>query len=290
MGRRVVERERQNGQRPPLTSNRAQSASDVFASPVVPQVHRKLTDHADGPQHVVLVVQALLLKGFECARDQRQRLGVAPSHAGGQTFEQQVDCARRLSPHRCDRRFGGVDDVLGSREAPAAHRCPQGFQVRLPRQLRIECFQASGCSAQQRWSVTAASARERNVSLQPFGSRAVQLVERAPAGCFRHQRFGPRRRARTHLRLRGGDRTLAAPPDVRSQLDGPLQECRGRLGARAILCSGRALLEVDGHGLVGSVCGVRTVPGPAIWVALGVGCVRQRGACPRRRASGVAAR
>jgi hypothetical protein len=63
----------------------------------------------------------------------------------------------------------------------------------LPRQFRIERFQASGRSAQQRRCVTAAGARERDVGLQPIDPRAIQLVEWAD-GCNRQQPFGCRRR------------------------------------------------------------------------------------------------
>ncbi len=187
MGRRVVERERQNGQRPALTSDRAQSAGDVLAGSVVPHVHRELAGKpAPGD---VLLAKALTLKGIQRLRHQWERRGVAAPHTAWS--------ALRASGRRCAMSVpaSGRSPPLPRRSRPGllrSARCappPTALPGGLPRQRRIERFQALGCSAQQHRRVTAARARERDVGLQPIDSRAIQLVERA-GGRNRQKPFG----------------------------------------------------------------------------------------------------
>ncbi len=110
----------------------------------------------------------------------------------------------------------------------------------------------------------------------PLEPSASQLVEEALVGRIEEPRRGGGR-SRVQARLRGGERTLGPAPGVGGEGDGPLEEDPRRHHASPTLGTGRrGALELAGHHLVRSGCGVRAVPCPALGIETGVDGVGDR--------------
>ena len=151
----------------------------------------------------------------------------------------------------------------------------------------VERLETPGRTEQQRRSVAAARARERDLRAQPLQPRALKLVER---GKLRRREHRLRRlgRARVQLRVRGCQRPRSPQPRIGSQLGRSLQERRGGRDAAPTLRSAGRALQIAGHRLVEPGGRVRAMPCAPIGIRAGIGHLGQRAVDglalgPRRR-------
>ena len=139
-----------------------------------------------------------------------------------QAVEEQVDRAWRL---RCRRRspsgLGSLADARLVAEATGEHRRRHRLEMGLASHRGVERLEAPGGIEQQRRSVAAARAGERDLRAQPLQPRALKLVERGKLG-GRQQLERRVRCPGIELRLRGGQ----GPP-------APLAPDRGSARPRA---------------------------------------------------------
>jgi hypothetical protein len=215
-------------------------------------------------------------EGVEGAAERRHTGRVALGESRRQAVEEQVDRAWRLRGRR--RSLSGLGSLADTRpvaEATGVHRRRQRLEVGLASHRGVERLEAPGSSEQQRRSVAAARAGERDLRAQPLQPRALKLVERGELGD--RQQLERRVRCRSvELRLRGSHRPLPPPRRIGGQLGRACQERRSRrrtpTGLRPI---GRAL-QLARHRLVGSGRRLRPMPGATIGIGIRIARLGQR--------------
>ena len=150
--------------------------------------------------------------------------------------------------------------------------------MRLASHCCVERFEAPGGIEQERRSVAAAGAGERDLRAQPLHPRALKLVERGKLG-GRHQLERRVRCGGIDLCLGGSQGPPAPLRRIRAQLRRARKERCSRRAPTGLRPVGRAL-QLGGHRLVDTHRRVSTMPRPAIGIDLRIGRLRQR---PMRR-------
>ena len=233
--------------------------------------------HASHSQRTSPAVKPSTSRNASSARPERRHTGrVALGEPRRQPVEEQVDRAWRL---RCRRRslsgLGGLADARFVAEATGEHRRRDRLEMRLASHRGVERFEAPGGIEQQRRSVAAARAGERDLRAQPLQPRALKLVERGKLGG--RQQLERRVRCRSiELRLRGSQGPPAPLRRIGGQLRRVRQERRSRRRAPTGLRPVGRALQLGGHLLVDTHRRVSTMPRPTIGIGVRIGRLRQR--------------
>ena len=172
--------------------------------------------------------------------------------------------------------LGGLADARLVAEATGEHRRRHRLEMGLASHRGVERFEAPGGIEQQRRSVAAARAGERDLRAQPLQPRALKLVERGELGG--RQQLERRVRCRSvELRLRGGQ----GPPaplrrigrQLRRALPGtpqPRPRPHGRCARSAERSNSAATASSDTHRRVSAM------PRPTIGIGIRIGRLGQR--------------
>ena len=76
-------------------------------------------------------------------------------------------------------RLGNVEHVGAGRKPPGAERCEHGLEIRVARELCVECFESLRGLEELRRSLVATSQLECNLCAQALHLCSSELVERA---------------------------------------------------------------------------------------------------------------
>ena len=202
---------------------------------------------------------------------------VAIAEEGGQPVEQQVGRAWRVRRGR--RRSGGARHLghAGARsgEGTREHRGGHRFEVRLPRDDRIERTEPPGGFDEQSRRVAAARGGEHRLGAEQVYLGALEIAEGSGLGGGEE----PQRvveRAGLELAPRGGQGAPRALLDIRRHRGGALEKGRGRGEPAARLRASCGPLELGGDVFIGRRLRQRAVPGAAVGIGPGIGRARQR--------------
>ena len=173
----------------------------------------------------------------------------------------------------------GARDVeqaaAGSRQRPGEQRRGPRIEVRIAREAHIERLELPCSLEQQQWSLAAAVLGERHLSAEQIHAGSAELVERSGLSCRPQAERGVEG-AGLQVDLGRCKHALGAAARLRRKVGRPSEErcCGSEPAARLRATSGT--LEFPRDVLVLALCGLRTMPGAAIRLELGVGRGRQR--------------
>ena len=182
-------------------------------------------------------------------------------------------CGRR---RRSQSGLGSLADAGVAAEATGEHRRRHRLEMGLASHRGGERFEAPGGIEQQRRSVPAARADERDLRAQPLQSARVEARRAGQARPSPATRAPRPTAAGIELRLRGSQ---GPPPPLRGigrQLGRARQERRSRRHAPARLRPVGRALQLAGHRLVNTQRRVSTMPRPTIGIGIRIGHLRQR--------------
>ena len=151
----------------------------------------------------------------------------------------------------------------------------KGLDQRLTREARVQVGERDGGVVQEGWGLTASAGGKPDAPFEPHRLSTQRRVDQPP---HTQPEQVLRLVARSGGEIRGGSNELAQGLDFRigGQLGRALQERRRRGDAAALLSAIRRLLKFCGDVFVGARCRRRQMPGSAVGLELGFGCVRER--------------
>ena len=185
--RAIGRRDAEDGQRAGVARELDLAAGELVPRLVVPQIRRDSAGDAE-PSQVILALSALVAKRVQRSPEWDDARGITLGEAHHETIQEEIDRARRLAGRgRRARGLGDVRHPAAPAEAAREDRGDEGFEVGLPRQARVERFEAFRRVEQHLGSVAPASNGKDDLRPQARELGALELVELASFGD--HQQF-----------------------------------------------------------------------------------------------------